>query len=238
MQTLTILNWAAWAPNLHSKEAWHAWSAKPIHPTGNDRIDPKTIPAILKRRASHLSKMAIEISNQALENHTVDYAVFCSQHGELNHTMALLKNIANQEILSPASFSQSVHNTSAGLLSVMHQLKHNMTSIAAGENSFLMGIVEVLAWLQLNSEKVVLFTMFDDNIPEEYGSLDIKSRDQYVLSMILTEKKSASPAISVTLETINHPQDNALPQALRFLAWFLQDSAKELRQQSIRWKKQ
>ena len=41
-----------------------------------------------------------------------------------------------------------------------------MTSIAAGDNTFLMAMVEAITWMQLNPGKNVLLVMFDEHIPE------------------------------------------------------------------------
>ncbi len=230
-QSLSIKNWAAWAPCLSSKESWLSWSKTPVVPFGDDTIKTTTIPPMLKRRCSNMSKMALETSNLALANHNIDYAVFCSQHGELNCTINLLKGICEQSVLSPMRFSQSVHNTSAGLFSVIHNMQQNMTSIAAGDCTFQIGMLEALTWLTLNPKKTALLTMFDDYIPNEYQSLKIQNNHQYAVALLLTNDSSCAPLISVTLDTLNQSNNNKnLPPALEFLAWFLQTSKKDLTQ--------
>lgn len=239
-QLLSVIDWAAWAPGLTKKEDWLSWSENPVIPSGSAEIKPASIPAGIRRRCSHLSKMALEVSNQILMSHSVDYAVFCSQHGELKRTVGLLREIADKEILSPMSFAQSVHNIAAGLFSVIHKLQQNMTSIAAGDSTFLMGMVEAATWLKLNPDKVVLLTMFDQHIPDEYESLNIQSNYEYAVSLLLTNSLSSTPAISLTLDyNKKHNIKKTLPLALEFLAWLLQSQEQELTQsageQILRW---
>ncbi len=239
-QLLSVIDWAAWAPGLTKKEDWLSWSENPVIPSGNAEIKPTSIPADIRRRCSHLSKMALEVSTQMLMSHSVDYAVFCSQHGELKRTVGLLQDIAAKEILSPMSFAQSVHNIAAGLFSVIHKLQQNMTSIAAGDSTFLMGMIETVTWLKLNPGKVVLLTMFDQYIPDEYEALNIQSNYEYAVALLLTNNLTSTPAISLTLVyTKRHVLKKELPLALEFLAWLLQPQEQELTQstgeQILRW---
>lgn len=235
-QLLLVKNWVAWAPGLPSKKDWLAWSQKPSAPIGTDKIEAASIPSMLKRRCSHLSKMALEVSSQAIQNHTIDYAVFCAQHGEINSTVHLLKEISEKTVLSPTNFSQSVHNTAAGLFSMIHKLQENMTSIAAGNETFLMGMIEAITWLKLNPEKTVLLTMFDEVLPDEYQSLNVQNNYTYAISMVLTNQCLNTRSISLSFNTLN--TDNKvkhLPQALEFLAWFLRPTKEILIQQSAIW---
>lgn len=232
-QLLLVKNWAAWAPGLPTKKDWLAWSQKPSAPSGTGKIEAASIPSMLKRRCSHLSKMALEVSSQAIQNHTIDYAVFCSQHGEINSTVNLLKEISEKTVLSPTNFSQSVHNTAAGLFSMIHKLQENMTSIAAGDETFLMSMIEAVTWLKLNPEKTVLLTMFDEVLPKEYQSLKIKNNCTYAISLILSNEQTTARCISFELD--NFGRASELPQALEFLSWFLQPTKEVLIQQSARW---
>ncbi len=235
-QLVSVENWSAWAPGFMSKEDWLTWSENPVIPFGNDKIQATMIPPMIKRRCSHLSKMVLEVSGRVLENDSIDYAVFCSQHGEINSTVNLLKDISDKTILSPTSFSQSVHNTSAGLFAVINKSHQNMSSIAAGTQTFLMGMIEAFSWLRLNPEKTVLITIFDERLPEEYQSLDIKDNCTYAVSFILSNKKVDECCISLSLDALGQTdEDKKLPQALEFLSWVLRPTKESLKQQAATW---
>lgn len=182
------------------------------------------IPSVIARRCSQLSKMALAVSGQMLENNVVDYAVFCSQHGELKCALGLLTDLSRKALLSPARFTGSVHNSASGLFAIIHQMHQNMTSIAAGANSFLMGMVSALAWLKLHPDDQVLLVAFDDRVPVEYQSLKIPNDNQYAVALLLTakdrENKGHLLTASVTdsVASLNHAHQNA-PDALIFFDW-------------------
>jgi hypothetical protein len=211
---LWVKNWAAWTPN--------------------SLISTTSIPPNIKRRCSKASIMALATANQALASYSIDYAIFFSQHGELGRAVEILKNIYHKEILSPMNFAQSVHNSAAGLFSIIHRLHQNINSIAAGDNTFLMGMVEAFTWLELNPQQTILLTIFDDNIPDEYRSLAIKSNYQYAVSLLLTNDLAQPSALVFSLdfikkldsrmrgndgETVRGNDGGTLPQALEFLQW-------------------
>jgi len=228
-QLFSILDWTAWSPSIVSKPDWLNWSEHPTLPSGDANIQAKSIPPLIRRRCSHLSKMAIEVSNQVQADYQIDYIVFCSQHGELLHTIELLKGIATDTELSPMRFSQSVHNTALGLFSLINQMHQNGISIAAGKRTFLMGMLEALVWLKLNPDQTVLLTVFNETTPVEYKTLNISDNSTYAVSMILKGGTNSSTDCSLTLDHDNqiHTESN-MPQALEFLAWFLQVSNKQV----------
>ena len=178
------------------------------------------IPANVARRCGQLSKMALAVSAQVLENSSIDYAIFCSQHGELECALSLLQDLSCKELLSPTRFVRSVHNTASGIFSITNKMQQNMTSIAAGENSFLMGMVDALAWLKLHPETQVLLTAFDDHIPSVYQPLGIHSDHQYASAFILTRKNTHLPTLYANMADDSDQQLTAEePDALSFYHW-------------------
>ncbi len=115
-----------------------------------------------------------------------------------------------------------------------------MSSIAAGDKTFLMGMIEAVAWLKLNPGKTILLAMFDEQLPDEYQCLKIKNNLTYAMSFILSNKQVNSPAISLSLSALDEVvDDKELPQALEFLAWFLRPTKEALiqnfNQQVVKW---
>lgn len=235
---LSIENWAVYAP---ASKSFASDDCKTIR-----------IPANLKRRCSNISKKTLEVASQAMGDRRIDHAVFCSQHGELSCTASLLKGICHKTILSPMNFSQSVHNTAAGLFSVMHNLHQDMVTIAAGDNTFLMGMLETLIWMQLNPGKTVLFVMFDEHIPEEYAAFNVRDSHEYAVAFLLTDdrKKTADKlnlSVSTTVQICNDEVEldidcaRKYPLALEFLEWLLHSTTRKLIQNNdnkiFRWHK-
>ena len=206
-----------------------------LAPSNGDKVSASSVPAMMRRRCSTLSKMALEASNQAIAKKTFDYAVFASQHGELACSLSLLNNIARQERLSPMKFVQSVHNTSAGMLAIILQSQQNMTAIAAGDNSFAMAFLDAFTWLDQHPEDTVLVSMFDDLLPAEYQQLNIRHNHQYALAFLLHKPKLAESGLTMALQAVKSENEGELttrPLGLDFSDWFLNQSTATLSQRS------
>ena len=213
-----------------------------LEPQIGDNVTANSVPAMMRRRCSTLSKMALELANQAIAEQTIDYAVFASQHGELACALTLLKNIARQELLSPMKFVQSVHNTSAGMLAIILQSQQNMTSIAAGDNTFAMGLLDAIAWLDQHPDATVLLSMFEDRLPVEYQHANIRHNHQYALAFLLRRATPSEPSISMTLRAAKSETNlTKLPLGLDFIHWFTAQQQATLNQNSphhqIEWQR-
>lgn len=123
---VAILRWSFWSPETRDPAEWRNAPAGTALPVPDDAI-PKTH----RRRMSTLSKMAVQTALEVTESERPDFLVFCSQHGELSRTRELLTSIVERTELSPTSFSQSVHNASAGLYTIVTSSGAPATSLAA-----------------------------------------------------------------------------------------------------------
>ena len=124
--TFSIVSHAAWAPGLTTPEAWARWARAPQRIVAGEEPGVKAMPAMLRRRAGFLGKMALEVAYRCLDGRgagaTTIPTVFCSRHGEVSRALALLSDLARGEALSPTAFSMSVHNATAGLLTIARQI--------------------------------------------------------------------------------------------------------------------
>ncbi|EKD91928.1 MAG: hypothetical protein ACD_29C00295G0001 [uncultured bacterium] len=181
----------------------------------------KYIPPVIARSCNTAVKMALTVASQVVENHSIDYAVFCSEHGELNCGVSLLTDLSRGELLSPSDFSHSVHNTASGIFSIVHKLQQNMTSIASGKNTFLTGVVSALTWLKLHPDNQALLTIFDDHIPTEYQSLNLSSDQQYAVAFLLSTQVIRKKMFSVNIVDCldNSESENKIAGALLFYDW-------------------
>lgn len=239
LPSIQIANWAAWAPQLHTKSDWLQWSQQPIIPTGNDVIDAASIPSVMRRRCSLLNKMVIETAMHASEGKAPDYTVFGTQHGDSTAFSKLLQDINTEEILSPATFTQSVQNASIGMFSILQQIRKNMTCVTAREDTFCMAMLEALSWLQLHPTHTVLLIMADVYVPEFYESLHIRSDHEYGVALLLTRASERKSSITAQLSDKKSVDKAYMPAALDFLAWLLATHTEPLLQhtssQTITW---
>lgn len=239
LPAIQVSNWAAWAPQLHSRNDWLQWSQQPSIPTGHDAINAASIPAMTRRRCSQLNKMAIEMALQATAGAMPDYTIFGTQHGDSLAFSKLLHDINAEEIVSPATFTQSVQNASIGMFSILQQFRQNMTCVTAREDTFCMAMLEALSWLQLHPEHTVLLIMSDVYVPEFYDSLHIRSDHEYTVALLLKSNSEAGIVAEISEKTA---LDKVyMPAALEFLAWLLAANAEPLLQhagsQTMAWKR-
>ena len=150
-----------------------------------------------------------------------DYAVFTTRHGEIQRTYSLLGNILDDLDLSPSFFSQSVHNTAAGLYSILLKNQIPSTTISAGTSSFTSGLLEAVTYLSTNPQHRVLLTHFDEVLPDDYRAFTQGKNSAHALSLVLeADTGTAKNALSLEYCATQKVPPTDIPEALRFISWF------------------
>jgi len=132
-------------------------------------IDRDTIPATLRRRSSQAMQMAFSAATiaftQADRSPSNLPTVFASVAGEIQTTDQLCKELAKIDgIISPSAFHNSVQNAVAGYWSIAHQCTQSTSALAAGVETFAMGLLE--AWCQLACQGgELLLVCYDERWP-------------------------------------------------------------------------
>jgi hypothetical protein len=162
-----LRHWAAWAPGLEDRAAWLRWAAVPVLPAGDAAPAVAEMPAMLRRRADRLGRMALAVLYQG----TCPAApiIYCSRYGELGRVVRLLEELAATGSVSPQGFSVSVHNAIAGLYSIATRGRENVQSIAAAEATPLAGLVDAAGLLADGAEAVRL-VLCDEPVPPVFGA--------------------------------------------------------------------
>ncbi len=114
MVRIHVERWSFWSPEAGDPAGWLDYWQKPGARAQAGDPDAKAVPPMHRRRMSRLSKMALASALEVVAGETVDYSVFCSQHGEIARTRDILSSISSGTEMSPTAFAQSVHNTSSG----------------------------------------------------------------------------------------------------------------------------
>ena len=156
---------------------WQAWTSDPAANT------PQLIPANLRRRSTPQGQHALEAVWNLPEIDTARY-ILSSRHGEMSRTLSLLQSLSDREELSPADFTLSVHNALIGLLSIARKNAHGHTALAAGEESFSMGLVEAAACLVAQPREPVILIHFDDLLPAPYADFE-EGKKPVALALVL-----------------------------------------------------
>lgn len=171
-----------------------------------------------RRRMSRLSRMALSVALDVEGN--PDFSIFASRHGELARTRGILGQICDGTEVSPTAFSQSVHNTSSGLYSIVVEATRPSTSIGAGAETFAYAWIEAQAYLAEHPEHRVLLVDFDEIVPQEYRSFLPEASCDHALALLLR----AGQANGISLTRTEAPTQQRLPLGPQFLAWLQSDS--------------
>ena len=128
--------------------------------------DVSFIPPMLRRRMSVLEKTAIALATKIAPKNADYRTVFASRFGEWEQTIKLIQQFYNDHEMSPAGFSNSVHNATMGHLSLMTHNKKSYTSIAGGAKTIENALLDALI-----SDEPVLFIYAEERNPVEYEHL-------------------------------------------------------------------
>lgn len=148
------------------------WRATPEAP----KPDVAFVPALERRRLTPVERAALSVAHAACGMQNTDSpqipVVFASRWGEIGTTVKLMTQFHSDHEMSPAGFSNSVHNAAPGAWSLFTHDRAPYTAIAARERSLEAGLLEALT-----TPGPVLFVYAEEETPELYRPVfpDIQS---------------------------------------------------------------
>lgn len=216
--SLEIEEWAFWSPESATPVEWLAHWRRPGACAVDAKVPDDAIPPGHRRRMSTLSKLAVQAAMQVSRRAQPDFMVFCSQHGELVRTQELLRSIVAGEELSPAAFSQSVHNTGAGLYTIATQTQAPATSVASGPSTFAYGWLEAEGYLLENPGRRALLVCSEDPLPEVYRPFSRQAQCTYAVALML--RQASRGGLALALDSADDDDGDVLPFAPCFVAWW------------------
>jgi Beta-ketoacyl synthase, N-terminal domain len=217
----SIASYAAWAPGLETQEAWRAWANINYAIAGDNAPLVNAMPAMLRRRAGFLGKMALEVAYQCLGQRSDVPTVFSSRHGEASRCVDLLLELAKDMPLSPMSFGLSVHNATGGLLSIARGGHASNSALAAGKSSVEHAVVEACGLLA-EGEPVVLLVVYDCPLPTPYGVFQDCDEQPFAWAWLM--RPPDGEIVSLTWSgnfTHRPPSFERLPAGLEVLRFYL-----------------
>ena len=158
--------------------------------------DVSFLPAMTRRRLSMATRIALRVAHDCRQNDDIGSAVFCSRHGECERTLGIYGALSKSNPMSPTQFSQSVHNTAAGVYSIEDDLHVNFCSMAAGEVTAEQGFIEAWTLIQSGSGPV-LWVMSDAKLKPPYAEFEMVPELSFGVAMLL-EKASAGSGLTLT----------------------------------------
>lgn len=194
--TFSIAAHSAWAPGINTPQEWDRWTQTPCRIGEGPDPALRAMPAMLRRRAGALGKMALEVAYDCLGGRRDVPTVFVSRHGEVARAIGLLGELARGEALSPTAFGLAVHNASAGLFSIARADRANHIALAAGQATIEHGVIEACGLLA-DGAPMVLLIACDAPLPEPLAPFQDCDEQPYAWAWLMTAP--ADDAISLTL---------------------------------------
>ncbi|MCR4917850.1 MAG: beta-ketoacyl synthase chain length factor [Alphaproteobacteria bacterium] len=163
------------------------------------------VPPMIRRRMSDLEKIAVGLAGK-IAPETPNYTmVFASRFGEWGQTIRLIKQFFEDNEMSPAGFSNSVHNAAVGLFSLLTKNKNSYTSIAAGDDTLEMAVLKALT-----EKRDVMVVFVGEHNPEMYDFVLGASHNAYGIAFMIKTggqrgikiSKGSAKAGSLTFETM------------------------------------
>jgi hypothetical protein len=151
--------------------------------------------------------------------------VFASRYGDLTVTVELLESLAKGEPLAANRFSHSVHNTQAGLFSIVAANRRKSTAVAAGGETFPCAFLEALGMLGHGNGEKVLLVVGDEPLPPVFRRFTDDPVAAYAAGFLLARAEHGPDAISLELGAGEPGAKHSWPQALEFLRWFLSEKS-------------
>lgn len=218
--SFSIARHAAWAPGVTSPEQWAAWCAQPWPIAGGDEPKVAAMPAMLRRRAGFLGRMALEVAYACLGQDADVPTVFCSRHGEVGRAIDLLGDLARGEPLSPTSFGLAVHNASAGLFSIARADRANHIALAAGAATIEHAVIEACGLLA-DGAPMVLLVACDEPLPPLLASFEDCHEQAHAFAWAMVPAAADPLRLSWSTLPADAPAASAAPGGLEVLRFQL-----------------
>lgn len=196
---------------------------------GEDEINwPKLefVPAMQRRRLSPFAKMALLVANESVSGINKKLPiVFSSRHGDLPKTSTLLADLADKNALSPTAFGLSVHNAIPSLFSILTNNKQAINAISAGQDSFMMGLIDVYSRLKSGLAEEILFIYADQKLPKTYLGFQDEQQLSHAIAMVISlpsyqEVVEDQCYISFHFEHFLQTVTDNMPASLLFAKWY------------------
>ena len=204
--------WVSWPDGLEDTVFSDALDAHSVN-EATSATDLSFVDPMLRRRLGRLSRMALHVAHKADVDFSAGSAVFASRHGELGRSVDILNQLAQGDMPSPAAFSLSVHNATAGVYSIASNTTIPSTTIAAGEETLLWALCE--ACLRLKEHESVLVVYADEPLPSEYASFSDTNESAHAIAIRIKR----GDAFRLSWQASSSQTIGTLPLSLAILSW-------------------
>ena len=184
-----------------SLEAVSIWKAGV---DGQESPDIGFLPPIQRRRLGLPTRMALHVmhaleSGMAREIRSVPI-VHATRYGEYDKAFRVMDGLCKGVAASPAAFSQSVHNTPAGLYSIFNEDEAPSTTISAGTSTPEQAFVEAAALLACGQGQVRVL-LSDAPLPEAYKTWKQPDDQAWAAAILVTAPAADGDTVTLTWQS-------------------------------------
>lgn len=180
-------------------ENWDMWRASDADDSSARHAG--SIPAATRRRLNNYGRTAGGLAADKVDGRPL--IVFASRYGDAARSVGILEEIAKGDEISPLHFSLSVHNAVCGILSIAWKLDEMQSVIAAGVDTFAMGVTECLSLLNAFPDKQVLLIYVDYPLPDVFAAFGEPVMQAEAFALLLSHNKGSDSAIDLEVSLNN-----------------------------------
>ncbi len=167
-------------------------------------VSPPALPPAERRRVGKGVKVALEVGFEAVAQAGLDPStlpsVFTSSSGDGDNCDAICRALADDRLISPTRFHNSVHNAPSGYWGIASGSMAPSTSLCAYDDSFAAGLDDALTQLAAGTDAVLLVA-YDAPYPEPLQAAR-PTPDSFGIALVLARERrpQALARIEMTLE--------------------------------------
>ena len=210
--------------------SWKSWT------TSQNVGKAGEIPSLLRRRVTPIGQQALSAAWGLTETQATRL-ILSSRHGEFSRTLALLEAVTNQNDISPADFTLSVHHALIGLLSIAQHNPKGHIAVASGSESFCFGLLEAVSYLHENPSEQVVLVHFDDLLPGSFASFNEQNESPIALALAIASTGDGAE-IQIDVEASRPDEKKSDSHAQDFMDFLASDTMEVLsigERQRWRW---
>ncbi len=165
----------------------------------------KLLPANEQRRVSATVRLALQVAEEAMAQSSLAMDCVCSVFATCHGDTEIINRICvaltePQRPVSPTQFHNSVHNAAAGYWAIAAHSPRPSTTVCAGHGSFVAGLMEAVAQLQVEARPVLLVA-YDYPAPEPLAA-SVGTYPPFAVAMVL--RPDATPLSTLLrIETVS-----------------------------------
>lgn len=171
-------------------------------------LDDSLIPSGHRRRLSQFARMAVSCGLSVAHAESSDL-VFCSRYGDMELAFRLLQALSEKELMSPAAFSMSVHNSVPGVMDLVRKSRVGHTAIAAGDQSLSAGLAEAWAKLHARPKGKVTLVFAEAELPDAFKPLSETLTPSLALALTVSLQRPSKYVGCISLTTVDDTQNFA-----------------------------